>query len=73
MERMEEKMAEIFKTLEDAEILAEREYRDIDAKYREIVEEREEAYQRCQKAKRAFDLIDALQKLTEQKEETSGE
>lgn len=71
MEKMAEKMAEIFKTLEDAEILAEREYRDIDAQYREIVEEREEAYQRWQKAKRAFNLIDALQELIEDEAETS--
>lgn len=71
MEKMTTQVAEIFKQLEDAEILAEREFREINERYHEIVDAREQAYQRWQKAKRAFNLIDAVQELIEEEEETS--
>lgn len=71
MERMTEQVAEIFKRLEDEELIAKCKYQEVDARYRELADERERAYREWQKALRAFSLIDSLQGIVEKKEETS--
>lgn len=73
MDKMTEQIAEIFKRLEDEELIAKCRYQEIDARYREMADERERAYCEWQSALRAFSLVDALQEIVEKKEEASSE
>lgn len=63
MERTKEQIAEIFKRLEDEELIAKCRYQEIDARYRAIVDEHEKAYSEWQDALRAFNLAYSLQEL----------
>ena len=73
MERMKEQVSEIFAMLESKLAVTEREFKEINTRYNEIVTAREKAYQRWQEAQRAFECIDALQGMINEEGETSDE
>lgn len=72
MERMKEQIAEVFAMLEAELAVAEREFKEIDSQYREMIKARERAYCKYKEAQTAFDYIDKLQKMI-QEGETSDE
>ena len=71
METITEKMAVIFKTLEDKCSAAEQAYHAINRQYEDICKQREEAYNRWKLLERMFAHADVLQGLIESEEETS--